>query len=108
MKKSLILLGCICALSINSALAYETVYVDGENFSYQFDIYNIGERLNYARELQSTFEITDEYRQPFYSAAKRWASIINSNTNKPVRYAVLSYDEYNAAALSLPVKIDNA
>ena len=108
MKKSLILLGFICALSLNSALAYETVYVDGENFSYQFDIYNTGERLNYAGELQSTFEITDEYRQPFYSAAKRWASIINSDTNKPVRYAVLSFDEYNAAAMSLPVKIDNA
>lgn len=107
MKKSLLLTAVFASLSVifpqNSVLAYDTAYVDGKNFSYQFDIFNPGETINFGEEIESSFEITDEYKQPFLSAAKQWADIISSNADRPIKYAVLAFDEYNAGASSLPV-----
>ncbi len=102
MKK--FLLFCLLGFSINGALAYDIHYVDGDNFSYEFNIFKPGEFTDYIGYMESSFEITDEYTQPFYSAAQKWAQIIKSSTNEPVKYAVLSYDDYNAAAVSLYVK----
>ena len=108
MKKRLMLLGCICALSLSSALAYETTYVDGENFTHQFDIYKPGESLDYLGELTSTREIDANTKKSLNAAANWWASVINATPDKPVRYAVIPYDDYGAGSASLPVKITNS
>ena len=105
MKKRLFLLLCLSVFNLNTAFCYDIQNVDGENFSYQFNIFHIGESIHYAGDFVSSFEITEDYITPFCSAAEKWESIIKSSVVKPIIYSVVAYNEYNAAAASLPVKV---
>ena len=109
MKKHLLL---TCLLVLFTALpvtAYDEVPVDGDNYSYIFNIYHKGENSGIddgEGDMISAFTLLNNYRLPIFTSAKNWASIINSTTTEPLSYAILGDDDYNAGALSPYTRIE--
>lgn len=107
MKKRLIIIACIAAVTGTKSFTAETYNVAGDNFSYMFTVNQQADKaITYGGEkLKSTFDISQNYIKPLFVSAKSWANIIKSKASTPIDYGVFSYDDYNAAAASLPVNI---
>ncbi len=90
--------------------AYDIFNVDGANYSYVFDIYKSGEQSQVIDEddqyMKGVFNILSSYRAPLFAAGKYWASLINSSATDPVSYLVISENDYNAAAFSPYIRVD--
>ncbi|MBQ9271891.1 MAG: hypothetical protein IJ218_06485 [Alphaproteobacteria bacterium] len=108
MPKKIIVFSALACLSANQAIAVDNYAVKGENYSYEFNIYNQNESLNVDGEvLKSPFSVNREYLISLASSAKSWSSIIETSNypQKPLVYGVFTLDDYNASAVSPYVDI---
>ncbi|MBR1601597.1 MAG: hypothetical protein IJ677_08495 [Alphaproteobacteria bacterium] len=108
MKKVMFVLSILICLNIRQVMASDSYIVNGENYSYNFNIYNTEESLQLDDEtFQSPFLLDKNYIAPLISSAKSWAEIIKTQyyTQQPVIYAVFTLNDYNASAVSPYVDI---
>ncbi len=109
MKRRLIIIACLTAffgIKTHAAVPYN---VNGDNFSYLFDVYKPNDKALHAigETLKSPFEITQNYLKPLFITAKNWANIIRpvNAGGKPANYGVFALDDYNASAASVTVNV---
>ena len=109
MKRRLIVIACLAAFFGIKTYATEVHNVNGDNFSYLFDVHKPTDKAIHAigESLKSPFEITQNYLKPLFISAKNWANIIKPiNTgSKPAGYGVFALDDYNASAASVFVNV---
>ena len=118
MKKKLIIVSCLLSMISTCVSAYESYELPGETYSYLMNFYDIGEHTGIdddGKEVIGTNYIYNNNKIPLFESAKNWAVVINgSKATKPVSFAVLGINDYNAMAASLytnvaelPYKVSN-
>jgi len=109
MNKRLIIFACLVSFFGVKTYATETYNINGDNFSYLFDVHQSSDPAIKAldEKLKSPFDIPQNYLKPLFISAKNWANIIKpTNTDsKPVGYGVFALDDYNASAASVSVNV---
>lgn len=108
MRKNLISLTCVALCLANTSYAVDNYLVNGDNFSYSYNVYRAGEEFSLDEDSKkSAFTIPYSYISSLFSASKNWASVINISANlNPVTYALVAENEYNAAAGSPYVDVE--
>lgn len=108
MQKKILVLSGLALLNVNPATAVEHYTVNGDNYSYAFDLYKGGEKLRVEDDTTvSAFDLDKQYSIPLVTAAQKWAEVLKTDTSEQplVKYAILTEDEYNASAVSMSTDI---
>lgn len=109
MNKKSIFLYSLVFLNVCPAFAIDKYTLDGENYSYDFSVYNEGEKLVVSDDVtfESPYTLPQSYLGALKTAALKWASVIKSpELEDPIYYAIFSEDDYNASAISPYVAVE--
>lgn len=110
-KRIYILSGILSGLMLlnnHPAFAVDNYSVDGDNYSYNFAVYNKGESIILdGKKTESPFTVEKKYLDTLFTAAQKWASILETaqQPRSIAGYAIFSLDDYNASATSPYTKI---
>ena len=76
MQKKILILSGLIYISANPAIAVDNYEVTGENYSYDFHLYNQNESMVIDGEVyQSPFPISKDHLMPLATSAKSWAEV---------------------------------
>lgn len=109
MNKKSIFLYSLVFLNVCPAFAIDKYTIKGENYSYDFSVYNEGEKLVVSDDetFESPYTLPQSYLGALNTAALKWASVIKSpELEDPIYYAIFSEDDYNASAISPYVAVE--
>lgn len=109
MNKKSIFLFSLVFINVCPAFAIDKYTLDGENYSYDFSVYNEGEKLVVSDDVtfESPYTLPQSYLGALNTAALKWASVIKSpELEDPIYYAIFSEDDYNASAISPYVAVE--
>ena len=109
MYKKTAILSVLMFFNIFPAFAIDKYTLDGENYSYDFSVYNEGEKLVVSDDVtfESPYTLPQSYLGALNTAALKWASVIKSpELEDPIYYAIFSEDDYNASAISPYVAVE--
>lgn len=107
-KKIFITAGVAALLNALSAQAADKYYTKGDNYSYEFTVYNEGEDFVIGgKQFLSPFTLEKRYLTALDTAAKKWAGVLETSSlpQPTAGYYIFSEDEYNASAMSPYVSI---
>ncbi|MBR2068712.1 MAG: hypothetical protein IJ877_03010 [Candidatus Gastranaerophilales bacterium] len=109
MKKFKFLLAASLLLSLN-VFAMDTYKIPDEtNTKYEFDIYQTGESYSIQGVTYTgVFDITEEQVNVLIDANNTWGNYLNAIPQEIVKFSITSLDEYNAAAYSPIIKVNES